>query len=88
MNTSLNTIKRALKAYGELTCARAFLMHHCDGEGGRTVGIYLGLTTRQADAAINAGESFFREQHRIETESLTSSCDFDRYVRANRPNYA
>lgn len=81
------SIRRALKAYGEATCARAFILNHCDGEGGRTVGIYLGLTTRQADAAINAGEAFFREQHRIETECLTSSCSFDRYVKANRPNY-
>ena len=88
MSTALSRKTRtALKAYGHETCAKAFLLHHCDGEGGRTVGFYMGLTTRQADAAIDAGEAFFRDQHRIETEMLTSSCSFDRYVRANRPNY-
>lgn len=77
----------AMTKYGDLKCAQAFLMNRIDGEGGRTVGIYLGLTTQQADAAINAGEEFFRDQHRIETECLTCSVDFNAYVRANRRNY-
>lgn len=84
---SANT-ERAFRKYGQLACAKAFMLHHVDGEGGSTVGIYLGLTTRQADAAINAGREFFERQHRIETECLTCSVTFDRYVRANRANYA
>lgn len=45
----------AVAKYGRETCLRAAQLH-AEGEGGRTVGIYLGLTTRQADAAIDAGE--------------------------------
>ena len=47
--------QRAIKAYGIETCRQAFRMHDKDGEGGSTVGFYLGLKTRQADAAIDAG---------------------------------
>jgi hypothetical protein len=47
--------QRAIKAYGAKTCRDAFRMHDTDGEGGSTVGFYLGLKTRQADAAIDAG---------------------------------
>lgn len=45
----------AVKKYGYKTCVEAFRMNELDGEGARTVGIYLGLKTGQADAAINAG---------------------------------
>lgn len=48
--------RRAIAKYAEATCIEAHRMHSVDGEGGNTVGFYLGLTTRQADAAINAGE--------------------------------
>jgi len=47
--------RRAIEKYGQDVCTKAFMMHHKDGEGASTVGIYLGLTTNQADAAINAG---------------------------------
>ena len=47
--------QRAIKSYGYDTCLDAFRMHDRDGEGGSTVGFYLGLKTNQADAAINAG---------------------------------
>jgi hypothetical protein len=79
-----STTKAAIAKYGRGVCAKAFAMHHIDGEGGSTVGIYLGLTTRQADAAINAGEEIFRNEYRIESEALTCSCSFIRYVQANR----
>ena len=52
--TNSNTT-RAIKNYGMDTCRKAYEMHSRDGEGASTVGHYLGLTTRQADAAINAG---------------------------------
>lgn len=45
----------AIDAYGREACLRAARLHSVDGEGGSTVGIYLGLRTNQADAAINAG---------------------------------
>ncbi len=47
--------QRAINAYGYDTCLEAFRKHDRDGEGGFTVGFYLGLKTRQADAAIDAG---------------------------------
>ncbi len=46
---------RAVAAYGSRKCLDALRMHEVEGEGACTVGIYLDLTTRQADAAINAG---------------------------------
>jgi len=53
--TYSTSTQRAIKAYGIKICMEAFRMHDANGEGGSTVGFYLGLTTRQADAAINAG---------------------------------
>ena len=47
--------KRAINKYTEKVCRQAFLLHNRDGEGASTVGIYLGLKTNQANAAINAG---------------------------------
>jgi hypothetical protein len=47
--------KTAIAKYTEQTCIKAFAMHNDQGMGANTVGFYLGLTTRQADAAINAG---------------------------------
>lgn len=54
MTTYSERTERAIKAYGMDTCAQAYRLH-CQGEGARTVGIYLHLTTRQADCAIDAG---------------------------------
>jgi hypothetical protein len=47
--------QRAIKNYGYDICREAFRMHDVEGEGGCTIGIYLNLKTRQADAAIDAG---------------------------------
>jgi len=47
--------QRAVEKYGQDVCAKAFDMNEREGEGASTIGIYLGLTTNQADAAINAG---------------------------------
>jgi hypothetical protein len=55
MNKLTTKAKRAIKKYGEDVCIKAFKMHHDEGMGGNTVGFYLNLTTRQADAAIDAG---------------------------------
>ncbi len=53
---------QAIAKYGKDKCIRAHRMHTDDGEGASTVGFYLGLTTRQADAAINAGEEISSRQ--------------------------
>jgi hypothetical protein len=47
--------KRAINNYTEEVCLKALRMNEVDGEGAYTTGLYLGLTTNQADAAINAG---------------------------------
>lgn len=49
--------KIAIKKYGKETCLKAFDRHINYGEGANTIGFELRprLTTRQADAAINAG---------------------------------
>jgi hypothetical protein len=54
--TNNNTAKtrRAIKTYTRAKCMQAYA-YSCDGEGPSTIGWYLGLTTGQANAAINAG---------------------------------
>ena len=52
--------RRAIRKYGEKTCLEAYRMGEIEGNGGSTVGFYLGLTTRQADAAINAGRELVK----------------------------
>lgn len=47
--------QQAVRKYGTKTCLDAYRHHRKDGEGAFTVGLLLGLTTRQADAAIDAG---------------------------------
>lgn len=47
--------KAAITRYGYATCIDAFRSHDRDGEGTGFIGVFLGLTPRQVDAAINAG---------------------------------
>jgi hypothetical protein len=54
MKLSTNT-KRAIKKYGEQVCRDTYKSHKVEGNGASTIGFYWGLTTNQADAAINAG---------------------------------
>lgn len=54
-------VRRTIAKYSEATCREAWELHS-RGEGGRTVGFYLGLTTRQADAAINAGRALSQDE--------------------------
>ena len=56
MKTPANVI-RAIKNYGEQTCRSAYDLNRRVGEGANSIAHQLsGLnTTRQADAAINAG---------------------------------
>jgi hypothetical protein len=55
MQNLTSKTKTAIAKYGIETCRKAFDRHDLNGEGANTVGFYLKLTTRQADAAINAG---------------------------------
>lgn len=45
----------AVRKYGLAIVRAAVKLNRIDGEGPCTVGIYLGLKTNQANAAINAG---------------------------------
>lgn len=51
----MNKTILAVKKYGKEKCLKAYEIHEKQGAGASTVGFYLGLTTNQADAAINAG---------------------------------
>ena len=53
MKTSKKT-KKAIEKYGINTCREAYKLS-LEGNGASSIGIDLGLTTNQADAAINAG---------------------------------
>ena len=55
-NTLTVKAKRAIRAYSAEVCASAWESHINDGYGANTIGNEHGLTTNQADAAINAGE--------------------------------
>ena len=55
MSNLTSATKRAIANYGEQTCRDAYRQHANFGEGAATVGAYFNITTRQADAAINAG---------------------------------
>ena len=48
----------ALNKYGIATCLRAFRLNENAGMGASSIGIELGLTTRQADSAIDAGREY------------------------------
>ena len=50
-------VTRAIKSYGEQVCREAYRLNREVGEGASSIALQLsGLkTTRQADAAINAG---------------------------------
>lgn len=49
--TSAHTIKK----HGLAICQRALALNQKDGEGCYTIGIYLGIHWKTADALINAG---------------------------------
>ncbi len=55
---------RAVNKHGHATALNAYELN-CQGEGASTVGIYLGVSTREADVLINAG--------RILTERTTET---------------
>jgi hypothetical protein len=54
----MNT-EQAIVKYGKGTCIEAFRLNE-QGEGAKTIGWLLHLTTRQADCAIDAGRALNR----------------------------
>jgi hypothetical protein len=55
------TTDKAIAKYGKQTCIDAFDLHK-QGNGARTIGIYLNLTTAQADCAIDAGRDITKQE--------------------------
>ena len=55
------TTAQAITKYGRQTCLDAYNLHR-EGNGARTIGIYLNLTTAQADCAIDAGRDIFNQE--------------------------
>jgi hypothetical protein len=55
------TTDQAIAKYGKQTCIDAFDLHK-QGNGARTIGIYLNLTTAQADCAIDAGRDITKQE--------------------------
>jgi hypothetical protein len=50
--------KVAIEKYGLSICVRAYRMNENTGMGASSIGWELGLTTRQADSAIDAGREY------------------------------
>lgn len=48
----------ALQKYGVALCVRAYKLNEFEGFGASSIGFELGLTTRQADSAIDAGREY------------------------------
>lgn len=58
--TNITLTSKAAKACQKHTlavCLKAYAMNK-EGNGARTIGFEYGMTTRQADAAINAGREY------------------------------
>jgi hypothetical protein len=54
---------QAIAKYGKHTCIDAYDLHR-QGNGARTIGMYLNLSTAQADCAINAGRDLMEQDDR------------------------
>ncbi len=68
MNQS-RKVKQAIAKYGEQVCRDCYRLNSEIGEGANTIGFYKGLTTRQADAAIDAGRWLSEQQERFHGDS-------------------
>ena len=55
------TTNQAIAKYGKQTCIDAYDLHR-KGEGARTIGMYINLTTAQADCAIDAGRDITKQE--------------------------
>lgn len=53
--------RRAIIAYGADFCRHAYREHHKHGQGARTIAFANSMSTRQADAAIDAGREMEAE---------------------------
>jgi hypothetical protein len=57
------TTDQAIAKYGKQTCIDAYDLHR-QGNGAHTIGMYLNLTTAQADCAIDAGRDLMEQDDR------------------------
>jgi hypothetical protein len=55
------TTAQTIAKYGRQVCLEAYDLHR-EGNGARTIGNYLNLTTAQADCAIDAGRDIFNQE--------------------------
>lgn len=78
MNTT-----QALAKYGRAVCIEAYERHR-QGDGAKTIGFYLNLTTRQADCAIDAGRDLFDKEEREYEEQKAAE---DRAFEQRSPAY-
>lgn len=63
------TTLKAIEKYSKVVCLQAYKFR-LDGEGGSTIGIYLGIPTNSACAAANAGEEISRADEEARTQAL------------------
>lgn len=59
--------KDAVSKYSAYTCLKAFRLNQ-EGNGASTIATLLGLTTNQADAAINAGRDIVNNDKTVVDE--------------------
>jgi hypothetical protein len=85
--TTPKNVTRALKNYGEQVCRKAYRLNSEVGEGAASIALQVaGLnTTRQADAAINAGRWLATDRFYGDSEINNSraASAFDAFRSAN-----
>jgi hypothetical protein len=57
-----NKSKIAIKKWGEELALKCFYLNYLFGNGARSIGQGIGLTTRQADSLIDAGRELCQEE--------------------------
>ena len=70
------TTNQAIAKYGKQTCIDAYQLHR-EGNGARTIGSYLNLTTNQADSAIDAGRDIADQEDDSEIEHANLMNELD-----------
>lgn len=76
--------REAIKRHGQVQCIRAYEQHLLDGIGAAYVAQCEGLTTRQADAIIDAGRALVAHAYAMECHTGTAYTTLQGYVRINR----
>jgi hypothetical protein len=61
-NKLTKTDEKTIETFGRQLCFKAYVMNETDGEGASTIGVYLSVSTREANALINAGRKLWHEE--------------------------